>query len=247
MAKKTIQRGTLTQQLVELLKTRMAEGDLKSGDRMWPAELADEYETSIVPVKEALIILQSEGLIKNIPRRGSIIRQFSEKEMEELYDIRLLIEVESVKIALTNNTVDAALISKLVDTNDKMQAMREGDEFSNPRAAYQLDQQFHDLIVKASNHDALREWYDRLNAQMKIIRLSSWNIGPRGKKTTIEHEAIIEALEGRDFTTVQIAVEKHLSSIRTDFRSTLSLNAKASEVSDSESVLPHGRRKVQHA
>ena len=65
-----IQTSTLTQQVVDFLKQRILDGELQSGQRVWAAELAEEFGVSIAPVKEALLILQGEGLSAQV----SVIR-----------------------------------------------------------------------------------------------------------------------------------------------------------------------------
>ena len=244
-----IRRTTLTQQVVALLKRRILDGELISGNRLWAADLAEDLGTSIAPVKEALLILQTEGFVTNIPRRGSIVRQFTFTEMEELYDLRELIETEALNISFKAGTVDDELIDALADCNERIGALRENGGFSDQAAAFELDRRFHDLIIGASGHTALAEWYTRLNEQVQIIRYSSWNIGPRGDKTYNEHAGIIAALSKNSFMEAKAATKAHLQSIRTDFRhATKSETTPDQMPADAVLEMPHGRRKLkQHA
>ncbi len=236
-------RSTLTDQIADLLKRRILDGELESGDRLWAADLAEELGTSIVPVKEALIILQSEGLVSNVPRRGSIIRQFALKEMEELYDIRELIELKALDLMFAQSEQLPALVKRLAACNAEIGMLREGMEFRDRAAAHGHDRSFHDQLVAASGHGALTHWYSRLNNQVQIIRYASFHIGPRGEKTYVEHEQIIDALARMDQDLAKTAVIAHLDSIRADFRKTISeTSQEGEEVSGSARPLPHGRR-----
>lgn len=242
-----IQRATLTTQVVDRLKQRILDGELVSGDRLWAADLAEEFGTSIVPVKEALLILQAENFLTNVPRRGSIVRQFTPIEMEDLYDLRELIEIEAIKRAKAAGAIDGDLIAELTNCNEKIGALREDGGFSDQATAFELDRHFHDILVGAADHSALGAWYTRLNQHVQIIRYASWNIGPRGDKTYEEHARIIDALRDQDLRTTKSAISAHLNSIRCDFRTTMDRG------SDEESDLVggakthHGRRRLKRA
>ncbi len=242
-----IRRTTLTQQVVALLKRRILDGELVSGNRLWAADLAEELGTSIAPVKEALLVLQTEGFVTNIPRRGSIVRQFTVTEMEELYDLRELIETEALNISFKTGAIDDQLIVTLTECNDRIGALRESGGFSDQAAAFELDRRFHDLLIGASGHAALAEWYTRLNEQVQIIRYSSWNIGPRGDKTYNEHAAIIDALSRNSVRAAKAATRTHLQSIRNDFRRVTETGNSPDQITaDAVLEMPHGRRKLKH-
>ena len=70
-----IQTSTLTQQVVNLLKQRILDGELLSGQRVWAADLAQEFGVSLAPIKEALLILQGEGLIINVQNQQSLFNR----------------------------------------------------------------------------------------------------------------------------------------------------------------------------
>ena len=114
-------RETLTQQICALLKSKIINGELVSGNRIWADELAEDLGVSIAPVKEALLILSGEGLINNIPRRGSVVRSFSLTEMYELYDVRRLVEIEALEIMFRRKLVTDEFVTKLKSINGKIE------------------------------------------------------------------------------------------------------------------------------
>jgi DNA-binding GntR family transcriptional regulator len=239
-----ILKATLTQQIAAELRSRILNGALISGDRIWADELAAEFGTSIVPVKEALLVLQSEGFITNIARRGSIVRQFSVREMEEMSDLRELIEIKALELAQAANAIDDVLISALTACNQRIGALRVNGDFSDRAEAFEQDRQFHEYLVRASGHQALSDWYIRLNAQAQIIRFTGWHIKARADKTFDEHARIIEALRRRDIASAKLAVQAHQASIRHDFAAALSVdNPTGTAALDETHMLPPGRRK----
>lgn len=212
-------KQTLTQQIVTELKRRILEGELKGGERIWAADLTEELDVSMAPVKDALAALQSEGLITNVPRRGAIIRDFSLKEVIDLYDIRALIECEAIKTGFASGRIDGKLINELVRLNELLGQERSGLQFSKNSIAYEFDWQFHDVMIGATENQLLIELYRRLNTQSQLIRLASWNAGPRGNETYDEHLAIIAGLQNGDVVQTIGAIKDHLSSIIEAFRS----------------------------
>ena len=210
-------KETLTQQICSLLKSKIIDGELIAGDRIWADALAKDLGVSIAPVKEALLILSGEGLIINVPRRGSVVRSFSYKEMRELYDIRKLLELEAVEIMFAKSLVSDDFIGELDAINSAIGKLRNDGEFKDRSAAFELDWKFHERFILNCGHGLLMELYSRLNTQAQIIRYSSWNIGPRGDKTYFEHDAIVKALKNRNAEHAKIAISAHLGSILRDF------------------------------
>jgi DNA-binding GntR family transcriptional regulator len=240
-----IQTSTFTQQIVDLLKQRILDGKLLSGQRVWAADLAKEIGVSMAPVKEALLILQGEGLIINMPRRGSIVRQFTPQDVQELIYIRHLVEADAATTAITRGNITPDLIERLTSHNEAIGKFRTaGGGFSERVVPYGHDRQFHDNLVDACGNKLLTEWYQRLNFQAHIIRLAIWNIGPRGDKTYKEHQAIIEAMATKDRTAARKAIKAHLDSIIKDFSQAAQKNG-LTFGEQAEGRSHHGRRQLK--
>lgn len=236
-------RETLTQQVCKFLKSKIINGDLVAGNRIRAGDLASELGVSIAPVKEALLILSGEGLISNIPRRGSVVRNFSLNEMHELYDVRRLLEIEALDIMFTKELVTDTFVGELRKINEKIGKLCRDGEFTDRNAAFELDWDFHQHFIQNCQHSLLVELYSRLNTQAQIIRYTSWNIGPRGEKTYDEHAAIIAALKVRDPAKGRAAIRDHLGSILRDFDSAIASNGvPAGTLAREPEPVPGGRR-----
>jgi len=236
-------RETLTQQVCNLLKWKILEGKLTAGMRVWADDLAEELGVSIAPVKEALLILAGEGLINNIPRRGSVVRTFSVREMHELYQVRRLLEIEALEIMFEKNLVADVFVSKLQTINQKIGRLRKNSEFKDRSAAFELDWEFHQQFMQNCQQSLLVELYSRLNTQAQIIRYASWNIGPRGDKTFNEHDALIEALAARNIDAARQSIVAHLGSILDDFDQTITSHDDTILAGQQNDQMPSGRRK----
>jgi DNA-binding GntR family transcriptional regulator len=240
-----IQTSTLTQQIVDLLKRKILDGELLSGQRVWAADLAKEIGVSMAPVKEALLILQGEGLIINVPRRGSIIRQFSVQDVQELIYIRHLVEADAAASAISRDNITPDLIERLTSHNKAIGKFRTAEGgFSELAVPYEHDRRFHDILVDACGNKMLAEWYQRLNFQAHIIRLVIWKIGLRGNKTYEEHNAIIKAMAHKNRPAARKAIKTHMDSILNDFIQMARKNELAYD-DQTDVVLPHGRRQLK--
>jgi DNA-binding GntR family transcriptional regulator len=214
----SINKQTLSQKIVQELKRRILEGELHTGQRIWAADLVEELGVSMAPVKDALIVLQGEGLIVNVPRRGAIVREFSLKEVVDLYDIRAMVECEAIRRGFDAGKINDEMIDELVQLNELLGKERMGDTFIKNEKAYELDWVFHNVLLSGCDNLLLVDWYKKLNTQSQIIRLASYNAGPRAEQTYLEHKAIITGLQKGDVEQAIVAVKAHLFSIETAFR-----------------------------
>ncbi len=225
----SINKQTLSQQIVQELKRRILEGRLRAGERIWAADLVEELDVSMAPVKDALIILQGEGLITNIPRRGAIVRKFSMKEVVDLFDMRAMVECGALEKGFAAGRINQRLIAELVRLNELLGRECSGAMFENKVNASEIDWQFHDVMIQVCDNQLLVDWYTRLNTQSQIIRLASWDGDARGKQTYLEHKSIINGLENGEFAQAATAVKFHLNSTVTAFRSLVGSDNGANE------------------
>jgi DNA-binding transcriptional regulator YhcF (GntR family) len=93
-------RSTLAEQAYEALQDRIVSGVLPAGHRLRAEELADSLAISQTPVKEALALLERDGLVEGASRRGSVVRRFSLADVEEIYAARMLLELNAAETGL---------------------------------------------------------------------------------------------------------------------------------------------------
>ena len=208
-------RETLTNQVVSLLKGKILRGELQPGSRVWAANLAEEFDVSIAPVKEALVILQMEGLIVNIPRRGSVVRQLTLKEASDLSELRLIVEEAAVRRGVLSERYTPEIIGQLAKLNLKIrQEVNDVDgSFKRVYPAFDYDTEFHHILIAASGNKAIVDWYKKISIQALLLRFAGWNVGPRGISTYNEHESIIQALRGGDADIAAQAIGDHILTI----------------------------------
>jgi DNA-binding GntR family transcriptional regulator len=90
---------SLSEKVYQLLRTKIISGALPPGTRLRERELADELGVSRIPVREALPQLEADGFVRSVPRRGAVVTELTLREVEELFDVRLGVEVFATRLA----------------------------------------------------------------------------------------------------------------------------------------------------
>ncbi|SHO67433.1 DNA-binding transcriptional regulator, GntR family [Pseudoxanthobacter soli DSM 19599] len=200
-------RATLAEQAYQELRTRILSGRLAGGQRLLPEELSVELAISPTPIKEALLRLESDGLVEWPLRRGAVVRRFTTHEVEELYEARLLIELNAVARIFERGANTPAFIETLRGNlaRHAFHAGREGlDELSSALA---FDREFHQHIVLAAGNALVAEWHLRILRQTHTVFV--YNAGNYARSVD-EHRTIIEAFAAGYEAAVRNAVETHL-------------------------------------
>jgi DNA-binding GntR family transcriptional regulator len=178
-------------------------------------ELADAVGVSRTPVREALLRLQSEGLVRLLPKRGALVLPVTAAEVADVLETRRLIETFAVRKAIAGS--GAALVARL---EAHLGAMRAGLRERDARAYAEADREFHDEIVVATGNEILTTLYRSLRdrqLRMGVVNLLDENTGSvdtsgvaRMKVNIADHEAILAAIAARTVRAGEAAVNAHL-------------------------------------
>lgn len=192
---------TLRHQVIEQIRAAIIEGELHPDDHVTEASLTEKLGVSRVPVREALILLESEGLIVSIPNRGNFVRAFTDKDVDEVLSMRTVLENFAAEILIdTLNIADFRHLRRLID--DITHAIDERS-FS---VARRIDMTLHTYLIERTEHDLLIKNWSQLVAQIAAllhIRNQTMPDYPELTATHSDHLAIIEAYESRDLERVQ--------------------------------------------
>ncbi|OAB30014.1 GntR family transcriptional regulator [Paenibacillus macquariensis subsp. defensor] len=179
------------------LRMRIISGQIESGTILSENKLAIDFAVSRSPIREALKILASENIIR-LERMGAVVIGLSEKEIEEIYDVRLLIEsfvFERIVRIDTNELIQE--LSKILEMMKVAIKYSDADEF-----AYQ-DVLFHETIIRAANHSYILMIWNNLKPVMESFILLSMRIRFKEKiedftRIIKNHELYIEAIRTKD-------------------------------------------------
>jgi GntR family transcriptional regulator, rspAB operon transcriptional repressor len=200
----TLQAERLTDTVYALLRERILGGMFAPGERLNVEALAQQLNISQTPVKGALALLVSDGLVEVQPRRGTFIAQVSPRQISELLSIRRALELLAAETSPSHVTGDDLL--QLRELVDKIE--HAGDVDAHYRGNYEL----HRRLVELSGNKKLAEFYTELNGHihMALVHASSQSWRARAGAEAVEHRSIVNALEKRDGAALQSAIAAHL-------------------------------------
>lgn len=189
--KKPKRPQNLRDQVVEQVIYAIANGHLKPGERIIETKLAEGLQVSRGPVREALSILTQEGLVKNIPYRGTFVMDLNYKEIKEVYTLRAVLEEFAVKRIIELSKKET--IERLWSQFDEMvKSVNSG----MPINIAEIDMNLHEQIVIGAEHEHLHKAWSPL--KYRVLVYSSFTIERR--YTSYEsliplHENLIKLIE----------------------------------------------------
>lgn len=189
------------------LKDSIENCDLKPGERIFLDQVASEYKVSRIPVREALLQLQVEGLVEMVPHCGAVVSPVDFSSAVDYYAISRELQVLAVKACIDRaSDEEIRKISKMVSEMEKAAAKDDRDEYTR------LNHVFHDYIVELSRMPLLSEclgnFQQRWHRFEKYYHLYPMSVG-RMQQTMAEHREILSAIENRDKDAAEKAVRTH--------------------------------------
>ncbi len=198
---------SLVDQITEFLSNEVIEGRLKSGQRLVENELRRKFGVSRAPIRESLRILESNGLLINIPRKGRFVRGIDKKSVEENFLVRASLESLAARLAIPNLRPEDIEGMK-VALSRMTEALRKKDFKSYFK--YHFD--YHDIFVYASKMDTLIRILENVRRHAIWIRIVylSGSVQKYFNDTTDVHRQILDLFIKKDADGVEALVKKHL-------------------------------------
>ena len=206
--------GLFAPSLVEATTTRLRDeilsGALEPGERLIEEQICQRFSTSRAPLREALRLLAQQGLVEHLPRRGSRVATWSPLDIEQLFEVRAVLERHAVLAALPLRA--AAGVDPLREVRRHLERMRTAQDHGNELAKDDAHRDFHAAIVAlAGNRQldlALEPVLLKLQRPMAVnLRLEASLLGPA--EGLRRHEALVAALETNDPDVVLAALHDH--------------------------------------
>ncbi|KIC45696.1 GntR family transcriptional regulator [Ruegeria sp. ANG-S4] len=167
MAKRAIERQSLPDVIASDLRERILSGDLIEGETIRQEALAEDYDVSRMPVREALKQLDAEGLVRLATNRGATVTEHSPEEIAEIFDLRGLLEVDLFRRAIPAMT--AAQLGLCQDILEQMEASYDANDVAQWGA---LNQRFHAALYAPARRSLTNELLHRVSLQSdRYIRM----------------------------------------------------------------------------
>lgn len=193
--------------IVSQLRDFIVEGHLTPGSRILERDLCEKFDISRTPLREALKVLAAEGLVDLLPNRGARVRQFSEKDIRNLFELIAGLDFIAGRLACARITDEQiAAIEKMHFEMYTHYLRREVAEY------FRLNQAIHQAIVDAADNPLLSANYAHLNAIIRRLRYSA-NLVHRDRfgEAMREHERIVDALRRRAADELGMLMFQHLA------------------------------------
>jgi DNA-binding GntR family transcriptional regulator len=209
----SLELRSLQQQIHDRLLGRILRRELEPGERISPSAIAAALGVSITPVRDAVNQMAAEGLVSVTPRRGTVVSPVSIRDIEELYEIRLMIEPQAAEVAA--NRASPAEIAHVQDLAERLEAGPTGgasqvDDLETYLQEIATDAELHAAVVRAAHNVRLNAMYDGLRTHVLIARAvfpRLYRVQPHRRG---EHRRIVEAIAAHDGGAARDAMAAHL-------------------------------------
>jgi DNA-binding GntR family transcriptional regulator len=189
-------RSPLADQAYREIRQRILDNVYPAGHRALEQEFADQLGLSRTPVREALLKLQSDGLVEVVPRHGARVLPVSPDDMREIYQMLTAIEPMAAELVARKN-LPAADLRPLIDASRDMTIALKNDDLD---AWARADERFHRLMIALAGNRLIVETAQSLWDRAHRARMVTLRLRPRPVNSTREHNAIVEAIRAGDAT-----------------------------------------------
>lgn len=197
--------STLSSSIVATLKERILSWQYPPEHRLTEDGLCREFGVSRSPVREALRILATNGFVRRMDNRGYAVRQVKVRELEELYDVRLALELFAVE-TLTAAGAPAEELARLAETWRAVQRRPTGHVEELARQ----DAQFHEALAQLAGNALLLEQLQSINERLLVFRTIDFAKPDRVESTCAEHLALLDRIMAGDVAGARAALRRNI-------------------------------------
>ena len=196
--------------VLERMRALILTGEYGPEERLIEEQLAERLGVSRTPVRQALTLLESEGLVEITPNRGATVCSFSIEDVWDIYDLRAVLEGHAARRAA--GRVERRELERLRELAGEMEGLagRFEDHEEEIRALVELNQEFHGAIAEAGRNRRLKRLIDRTVRTPLIFKASFWYTPRERAISNHYHRRMIEALEQRDADRAEIIMREHV-------------------------------------
>lgn len=209
----TPDRVNLAEQVYAQLKAQLHDFALVPGDRFSEAELGERLGVSRTPVREALFRLRNEGFLGVDAKSGWFVRPIDFGRLEELYDLRVLIELASVA-RLCSRPDDMPLLDAL----KAVWLVPVAERLADGRQVGALDEQFHASLVRAAGNSEIARVHGDVTERIRIVRRLDFTRADRIDATYSEHAKVLRAVIQRKADQAGLLLKAHIEQSKAEVR-----------------------------
>ncbi|WP_046862947.1 GntR family transcriptional regulator [Microvirga massiliensis] len=201
----SINRRYLHDEVAERLRELIRAGELEPRARVNELELAERFGISRTPLREAIKILATEGLLDLLPNRGARVASISMEEIEEMVEVVAGLEATAADLACRSITDQ-----EIAAIEEKHRAMVEAWKRQDNTAYFTLNREIHEAIMQASRNATLQGIYANLSGRIQRARYQAHKTPAQWERAVREHDRMLELLRKRDGETLSGVMREHI-------------------------------------
>ncbi len=201
-----ITRKALYQEVADRLRQRIFRHELAPGQWIDEQVIAAELGISRTPVREALKVLAAEGLVTLAPRRGSFVTQISDKDLDDIFSVLILLEGHAARLAAER--IDERAKARLKQLHEQLEAAFRAQDIDG---FFDANQAFHREVQRLADNRWLLATIEDLRQKIKLSRHQSLFSSGRLEQSLGEHRALLQALLAGDSAASERLMREHLT------------------------------------
>lgn len=224
-----LQMGT---RVYQALLNSIVTGQIESGSPLRPDVVARQLKVSTTPIREAMHRLENDGLAVKVPYQGWFVREFTNEQVQELYEVRAALESLAVRLACERITDEE------IESLRKLQSVGETALAEADREAYRdYNLKLHEAILKAARNSYLFSVMGQLRVQNDMLMIKTSRIAGRSLRAFEEHGRVIELIAQRQVKAAEQLMQTHILDALKDLLQAQGNRATTAEHSSPEASL----------
>lgn len=204
------ERSNLSSSIIAVLKDEIVHWHYPPEHRLTEVELCEQFKVSRSPVREALRILASDGFVKKLPNRGYVVRQYNTVEIEELYDVRLALELYTVERLATRGPLNKRDTEDMDKLKRTWTGLLNGSSTKSAEELAKLDTLFHETIAHAAGNKTLLRHLRAINERLMLFRMMDFDKADRVESTCRQHLEILKRIAAKDASNARVAMQRNI-------------------------------------
>lgn len=201
----SIKQSSLSEMVANQMRRMIWDGELPFGERLLEPDLSSRFGVSRSSLREALQILEHEGLVKSEPRKGAHVSTFTEQDLREIYECRLTIEIDASLKALNNmNDQDIQHLESIID---EMKLRIDDEKWTD---LLDLDLKFHAHLVNLCGNSRLIHFYQLIQIQIRTFLSRLSNHYDDRNALYLEHYELMAAIKTKNPQSVESMLREHI-------------------------------------
>jgi DNA-binding GntR family transcriptional regulator len=204
-----VERKSLSATVLDHLRAAIHDGRYLPGERLVEQNLAEVFDVSRGPIRDALRDLEREGLVTSETNRGTFVARLKYEDLQEIYSLRTTLDQLAMELACQN--ADGENLQEMETVIERMEtSVNEG---LSERDAVELDLQFHDAVYRASDHSRLCFFWETLRPQIKVLLLERVTEVPDYADIIVPfHKRLLDVISDRDEQRARELMSAHSQS-----------------------------------